>query len=186
MSAEAYRLGNRDVSFFDHGGTIVYPSGTRGAIISFALAAGIVALASAPAIGATRQIPSSGTTTLQAGPPGVDGIQNPEIPPGLESDEGTDSGGNAGSFNRSRPGRKLGVLPHKNLDTPVVGTSAVAGSNPEVALSFRALNHRDQRLANGGNQFSIEPRTRASALATATWSRRSTACCGCGTRAEPR
>jgi hypothetical protein len=145
------------VFFVDHGGTIVYPSGTRGAIISFALAAGIVALASAPAFGATRQIPSSGSGTLQAAAPGVDGIQNPEIPPGLESDEGTNSGGNAGSFNRSRPGRKLGVLPHQNLETPVVGTSAVAGSNPEVALSFRALNHREQRLANGGNQFSIEP-----------------------------
>ena len=135
----------------------MYPSGNRGAIISFALAAGIIALASAPAIGATRQIPSSGTTTMQATAPGADGLQFPEIPPGLESDEGTDVGGNAGSFNRSRPGRKLGMLPHKNLDTPVVGTSAVAGSNPEVALGFTALNHRDQRLANGGNQFSIEP-----------------------------
>src|SRR5438552_4308329 len=125
-----------------HGGIIVYSTGIRGALSSFALAAGIVALASAPAIGATRQVPSSGTTNVQANAPGVDGFQFPEIPPGLESDAGIDSGGNAGTFNRSRPGRKLGVLPHKNLDTPVVGTSAVAGSNPEVALSFRALNHR--------------------------------------------
>jgi hypothetical protein len=94
---------------------------------------------------------------MHASVTGADGIQLPEIPPGLESDEGSNVGGNAGSFNRSRPGRKMGVLPHKNLETPVVGTSAVAGSNPEVALGFRALNHRDQRLANGGNQFSIEP-----------------------------
>ena len=129
----------------------------RGALVSLALAAGILALASPPAIGATRQIPSSGTTTMQATAPGADGLQNPEVPPGMESDEGTDVGGNAGSFNRSRPGRKLGMLPHKNLDTPVVASSAVAGSNPEVALGFRGLNHRDQRLADGGNQFSLEP-----------------------------
>ena len=135
----------------------MYSSQIRGAIISCALAAGILALASAPVMGATRQISSSGTTTMQASAPGADGLQFPEIPPGLESDEGTAVGGNAGSFNRSRPGRKLGVLPHKNLETPVVVTSAVAGSNPEVALGFQALNHRDQRLADGGNQFSIEP-----------------------------
>ncbi len=37
-------------------------------------------------------------------------------------------------------------------------SSAVAGSNPELALSFNGLNHRDQRLANGGNnQCSLEP-----------------------------
>ena len=134
----------------------MYSSRNRGAIISFALAAAIVALASAPALGATRQIPSSGTTTMQATAPGADGLQFPEIPPGMESDEDKDINP-AGSFNRSRPGRKLGVLPHKNLDTPVVASSAVAGSNPEVALSFRALNHREQRLADGGNQFSLEP-----------------------------
>jgi hypothetical protein len=135
----------------------VYSSGNRGAFFSLALAAAIVALASAPAVGATRQIPSSGTTTMQATAPGADGLQFPELRPGAESDEGAEVGGNAGSFNRSRPGRKLGVLPHKNLDTPVVASSAVAGSNPEVTLGFRGLNHRDQRLANGGNQFSVEP-----------------------------
>ena len=36
-------------------------------------------------------------------------------------------------------------------------SSAVAASNPELNLSFDGLNHRDQRLANGGNQFSLEP-----------------------------
>jgi len=94
---------------------------------------------------------------MQPGVPGSDAIQNPEIPPGLESDEESTTGAVAGSFNRSRPGRKLGMLPHKNLETPVVRSSAVAATNPEVALSFRALNHREQRLADGGNQFSIEP-----------------------------
>ena len=61
---------------------------------------------------------------MQANAPGVDGLQYPEIPPAMESDEGTDSAATPGSFNRSRPGRKLGMLPHKNLDTPVVASSA--------------------------------------------------------------
>jgi hypothetical protein len=30
-------------------------------------------------------------------------------------------------------------------------------SNPKVDVSFDGISHRDQRLANGGNQFSVEP-----------------------------
>src|SRR5439155_2013390 len=41
------------------------------------------------------------------------------------------------------------------------GASANSGkkakSNPELKASFDGLNHRQQRLANGGNQFSLEP-----------------------------
>ena len=33
----------------------------------------------------------------------------------------------------------------------------MATLNPELTLSINGLNHRDQRLANGGNQFSLEP-----------------------------
>jgi hypothetical protein len=44
---------------------------------------------------------------------------------------------------------------------PGTGSSASsaekAKSNPEVKLSFEGLNHRDSRLAFGGNQFSLEP-----------------------------
>nr|MDQ3007942.1 hypothetical protein [Chloroflexota bacterium] len=36
-------------------------------------------------------------------------------------------------------------------------SSAKAKSNPEINLSFEGLNHRDSRLAFGGNQFSGEP-----------------------------
>ena len=50
-------------------------------------------------------------------------------------------------------------------------SSAVAGSNPEVALSLQGLNHRDQRLANGGNQFSLEPPDQALCVGTASRSR---------------
>ena len=71
--------------------------------------------------------------------------------PGAASDEG------AGSFNRPRPGFKNGKFPKKPLDAPTVPSSVVAGTNPELNLSFDGLNHRNQRLANGGNQWSLEP-----------------------------
>ncbi len=102
--------------------------------------------------GGTRQIPSSGTTSIRAVAAGVNsGVQQPELRPGVEEDEG------AGSFNRPRPGFKNGKFPKKPLDAPTVPSSAVASSNPEMFLTIDGLNHRDQRLANGGNQFSLEP-----------------------------
>src|SRR5688572_6762678 len=57
---------------------------------------------------------------------------------------------------RSDPGAGDAVA----LD-PGTGTSTTSGkkakSNPEVNFSFEGLNHRDSRLAFGGNQFSGEP-----------------------------
>lgn len=102
--------------------------------------------------GGTRQIPAGGTTSIRTSPDGVDtGVQKPELRPGSTEDEG------AGSINRPRPGFKNGKFPKKPLDAPTVPSSAVAGSNPELALTFDGLNHRNQRLANGGNQWSLEP-----------------------------
>lgn len=99
----------------------------------------------------TRQIPAGGTTSIRSSPEGADGLQQPELRPRPAA------AGEAGSFNRPRPGFKNGKFPKKPLDAPTVQSSAVAGSNPELNLSFDGLNHRDQRLANGGNQFSLEP-----------------------------
>ena len=125
---------------------------TLGLALVVGLAVSAFAAATAVAVSTgTRQIPSGGTTTIRAGATGSDGIQQPEIRPGSDAEEG------AGSFNRPRPGFKNGKFPKKPLDAPVVASSAVATSNPELGLSFEGLNHRDQRLANGGNQFSLEP-----------------------------
>ena len=125
---------------------------TLGLALVVGLAVSAFAAATAVAVSTgTRQIPSGGTTTIRAGATGSDGIQQPEIRPGSDEEEG------AGSFNRPRPGFKNGKFPKKPLDAPVVASSPVATSNPELGLSFEGLNHRDQRLANGGNQFSLEP-----------------------------
>ena len=99
----------------------------------------------------TRQIPAGGTTVIRQAPAGADGLQQPELRPGAEEDEG------AGSFNRSRPGFKNGKFPKKPLDAPSVASSSIAGSNPELAVSVDGLTLRQQRLANGGNQFTVEP-----------------------------
>ena len=128
-----------------HNRTIVYA-------LALAMLVSILATASASAQGpSTRTIPAGGTTSIRPGTVGADSLQQPE----LRTRRATQ--GEAGEFNRSRPGFKNGKFPKKPLDAPTVNSSAVAGSNPELNLSINGLNHRDQRLANGGNQFSLEP-----------------------------
>ena len=122
------------------------PAGVVGAVA--VLAALVV---TAPAVAGTRLIPGGTTTVIRPGVTGADGLQQPELRPGEEEEDGGDVA------NRPRPGFKNGKFPHAPLAAPSVSSSVVAGSNPELALSFRGLNHRDQRLANGGNQFSLEP-----------------------------
>jgi hypothetical protein len=97
---------------------------------------------------------SSGTSSLQSSAQGADGpLQTPEFDPAIDlTDDGSGSTVSSSSgqvINRTLPG------------SPGPGASANSGkkakSNPIVDLSFDGLNHRNQRLANGGNQFSLEP-----------------------------
>ncbi len=123
--------------------------------LSFTVLAGIL-LVSLLAItvnstSGSTQVAAGGTTSIKSGALGMEGIALPEVRPGSEGIDG------AGSFNRPRPGFKNGKFPKNPLDAPIVPSSAIAGSNPEQVLNFSGLNHRDQRLANGGNQFSLEP-----------------------------
>jgi len=120
-------------------------------LIVMLLVIAVVPTAAAQSGSSTRQIPAGGTTSIRPGVEGADTLQQPEL---RRKPQGQ---GEAGEFNRSRPGFKNGKFPKKPLDAPTVPSSAIAGSNPELALSFNGLNHRDQRLANGGNQFSLEP-----------------------------
>jgi len=120
-------------------------------LILMMLTVAIAPTASAQSGSSTRLIPAGGTTSIRPGVEGADGLQQPEL---RSKPHGQ---GEAGEFNRSRPGFKNGKFPKTPLDAPTVPSSVVADSNPELALSFDGLNHRDQRLANGGNQFSLEP-----------------------------
>ena len=116
----------------------------------------MVPAASADGGSSTRQIPSGGTTRIAGSEPFViDGVQLPEFRPGIESGENE----NEVTFDRPRPEfkGKHGIFPRRPLDAPRVKSSEVVDSNPELALSFDGLNHFDQRTANGGNQWSLEP-----------------------------
>jgi hypothetical protein len=120
-------------------------------LVALLPAASVGAQSATPTGTSTRLIPAGGVTSMQPGVEGPDGVQSPELRPGSTAEEG------AGSFNRPRPGFKNGKFPKKPLDAATVASSPLASSNPELALSFDGLNHRNQRLANGGNQFTLEP-----------------------------
>lgn len=94
-----------------------------------------------------RQIPSSGQGTFHPQPAGADGVQTIEI-----DDLGQDADNNdqdTGFINRSLPGGNAG---HGSAQS-----GKKAKSNPEINVAFDGLNFRQQRLANNGNQFSVEP-----------------------------
>ncbi|MDX6250536.1 MAG: hypothetical protein QOF10_3896 [Kribbellaceae bacterium] len=125
------------------------------AIASVIVAAGLtsptVSVGATAAATGTRAIPSGGTTSIRSGPTGVNGLQQPELRPNGRTEEG------GAEANRARPGSNNSPFPDSPLPPPKVHSSAVARSNPDVAVSVNGLTHRDQRLANGGNQFSLEP-----------------------------
>jgi hypothetical protein len=99
----------------------------------------------------TQKITASGQTFVQPTPQGSDVFfAGPEFSFALMGDGSEDSGDSGGAvINRSLPG------------APGVGATAPSGkrakSNPVQKLTFTGLNHRQQRLANNGNQFSVEP-----------------------------
>src|ERR1700756_1313908 len=106
--------------------------------------------------GITRQIPSAGTTSYSPAAPAADALVQPnEIGP---IDAGTtDAAGNLHSngVNRSRS------IEHTAPSVPLAPLAAGVGGSTSgplsVLSSFDGLNHRQNRLANGGRQFSLEP-----------------------------
>jgi hypothetical protein len=149
------------------------------ALVALTLLAGVLAMgaadaaapAAAPAIqrsvrtvtrGAAIPFPTGQTVTP------VQGIQNPEIPPEPEA-EGDAAAARAVQRHRQiqhslshRPSAKMtaqlrAAEAAADLTVPTVTPKRVAGSNPGLDRSFEGLNFFDQRFANNGNQFSIEP-----------------------------
>ncbi len=109
-----------------------------------------------------RHISSSLSTTFPPnGNQGHDasGQQTAEIPPFMRND----SGAVKAPTTRTHPqiNRSLSLQTNHGssdpLKAPRVSSNAVTTSNPKLSTSFTGINHRDQRLANGGNQFSLEP-----------------------------
>jgi hypothetical protein len=127
----------------------------------------------ASAAGIVRQISSGGTVTLHASPLGGGALQNPELDPGLEllgepqvngaqqaralsralnfAPSSSDWGGRLTNRSFARhQGRGGRVESHEH------GRDH-GDERPNLAISFDGIDFRDQRVANGGNQFSIEP-----------------------------
>jgi len=92
----------------------------------------------------------------------VDGIQFPELRPSdLEEEEGGDvvnkPPGKKGKGRGKGHGKDKDIFPKDPLPPPKVRSSDIRSAGGELKISFEGLNHRQQRLANGGNQFSLEP-----------------------------
>jgi hypothetical protein len=102
----------------------------------------------AAAAGYTQTIHSSGTTSFTSAAAAPDGVQHPEI--------ATQAGGpDAGAYDGTIVDRTSSGGP--SGQTIKTNGALKAKSTPQLVLSFDGLNHRQQRLANGGNQFSVEP-----------------------------
>lgn len=103
----------------------------------------------------TRMISAVGTTTMQASATGqAAGVSAPEFPAAADGDAagaaGTGDASGLDIVNRSFSGGKVG-------HGASVKSGVKAKANPQLGTHFQGLNHRDQRLANDGNQFSLEP-----------------------------
>ena len=104
----------------------------------------------------TRLISAVRTLTLSGTKTGSGAVQFPELrgEPAGEMPLMSDKGPKRDIVNRSQSAKRL-VSSSTLLATPT--TSATIAPTPGVARTFRGLNHRDQRTANNGNQFSLEP-----------------------------
>jgi len=96
----------------------------------------------------TRQIPSAGTTSFTSAPAGTTDPAWPEFAGTSDNNPGP-AAYNGSIVNRSQS--------QSGSNGASANSGKKAKSNPELNVSFDGLNHRQQRLANGGNQFSVEP-----------------------------
>jgi hypothetical protein len=110
-----------------------------------------LSVAAGPAVGttgATRTIAASGFASMPTLASGTDAIQFPEFAGSPEGEEEQAVAAQAVTDRSLSPSAPGGVA---------AAASKNAKSNPQLGVHFNGLNHRDQRLANGGNQFSLEP-----------------------------
>jgi hypothetical protein len=100
-----------------------------------------------------RQITNGGSSSFQASAPGSDALQSLELAPGIDfADDG--SGASASPTNGAVINRTTGEGEGQGRD---MDENEGQGSKATLLVSFDGLTHRQQRRANGGNQFSIEP-----------------------------
>ncbi len=96
------------------------------------------------------KISSGGTTSNTKTTTGKDGVLAPEV------DQTVDGLGHSNVKNPNGAGVNRSYSPSSKVSAKTCST-AVSGSNAQLVRSFDGLNFRQQRLANNGNQFSVEP-----------------------------
>ena len=136
----------------------------------FAAATQVPASNSTPANPVTRHVLQKGTAAYRPIPTGSD------VPAPLSTEIprffGPEAQGNARvrgpshlgpnrSFAARGSSASAGVAPRavppKSVPPKAVEPNGIIRNGPQLLTSFDGLNHRDQRTANGGNQFSLEP-----------------------------
>jgi hypothetical protein len=108
--------------------------------------------ASATVTGTVVPLTVAGSSSYEGGTPSTDPvIDTTEIDEAMMGDAEGDDGEDFGAgVNQSLPTTVTG---HGNSINP----NKRAKSNPALGTHFQGLNFHDQRFANGGNQFSVEP-----------------------------
>jgi hypothetical protein len=96
-----------------------------------------------------QQISNAGTSSFQAAVVGNDSVESPEIDPAVDFTEAESLPLVGQVVNRS--------FVHGTGVGPSTPSWRRDRDDPRLDLSFNGLTHRDQRLANNGNQFSVEP-----------------------------
>lgn len=124
-------------------------------ILQFLLSLGLVTLAQlALAAPVMLKLQPAGSTRPIAGPPGSGAMLAPELDPAMTAGA-TDSGDGENALGPEPIVNRR--ITHGSQGSSLTGNARRAKSNPELANTFDGLNFHDQRYANAGNQFSVEP-----------------------------
>ncbi len=126
-----------------------------------------VAVAGAQAATTVRTVQSAGSAQLREVGPGQDGLGNPEFAPTFADVPNLQDGPEAAGAPGSAAGEQALKQARKRMINRSIARGrgvgeAIAGEERErfgarLINSFDGLTLRDQRLANGGNQFTVEP-----------------------------
>ena len=103
----------------------------------------------------TLTLQKGGTTVPTTAPLGGAAITNLEQDPAMTA--GAADSGTGGSLGPEPVVNRTIAPRHGDEGEHRMGEGRRAKSNPELQGGFDGLNFRDQRYANGGNQFSVEP-----------------------------
>ena len=127
-----------------------------------------LAAAAVQAAATVRTIQSAGTAQFRSSVSGPDGARAPEFTPTFANlpnlQDGPDAAGASAAIARTSPslGQARKRMVNRSIARSRGAGEAIAGEDRQefgehLRASFDGLNLRDQRLASGGNQFTVEP-----------------------------